>query len=252
MKSPLRRLVTTLAIFLLVGPSAVPGQFGAELGLAISGDFLSEHVQRGLERADETAHGRVAWRGESWRAAWDAYLPLRSAAPAEWRVEGGWGSDPAKKVSVEALARWSHFTRARSGMAEDTIEFGVEAKWLLPREVLVGAAAFHDVTLEATTAEGSVAYSLPLTKLGAYLDLRAWMGWSDARNWQPNAPGPRVAGGYGYLGAEATVPYRVGEVTSVVAGVSYSESWNAREEGSVQPRGGRRNLTWRIGVTFEF
>lgn len=252
MKSLMRSLAGPAVILLLFGANALRGQFGAEPGLTMSGELLSEHVHRGLERSDETVHMGIAWRGESWRAAGDAYAPLRSADPAEWRMEGGWGSSPAAGLQLEALARWSHFTRARVGMAEDTLELGARATWMLPREAQVGVAAFHDVTLEATTAEGSIGYSIPLTKLGAYLDLRGWIGWSDARDWRPEAPGPAIAGGYGYFGVEATLPYRVGAVTSVIVGVSYSESWNARDEGPEPQRGGRRNLIWKIGVSFEF
>lgn len=252
MKSLMRSPTIPLAILLLVGTNAAPGQSGVEPGLTLSGEFLSEYVHRGLERADETGHVRLEWRGESWRAAWDAHAPLRSAAAAEWRLEGGWGRSLATDFSIEASARWSHFTRTRGGMSEDALELGVGASWLLPREAKVGFAAFHDVTLEATTAEGSIGYSIPLTKLGAYLDLRGWIGWSDARDWRPDAPGPGLAGGYGYFGAEASLPYRIGELTSVVAGVTFSEAWNARDEGLEVARGGRRNLVWRIGVTFEF
>lgn len=228
------------------------GQPAAEPGIAVQVEFLSERIFRGLERGDETVSAGVSWRGESWRAAWRGHAPLRSEAPAEWNLEGGWLARPGGRVAVEALATWSHYPRARGGMAPDTFELGVRAWWTLPREVMVGLGGFHDLTLEATTGEASVLHSVALTRLGAYLDLRAFLGWSEARDWRPRAAGACRAGGYGYFGADATLPYRIGEFTSVVVGLGYSEAWNARDAGAYPDAGGRHNLTGRVGVTFDF
>lgn len=227
-------------------------QAGVEPGLVATGEFVSERMHRGLEQADQSAHVGVAWRGEAWNASWNAFVPVRSDDPAEWQLAGGWGRSLGENLSFETSLRWSHFTRVQGGMAEDTLEAGVAAAWLLPREVKLGAAAFRDFTLKATTVEGSLAYSHALTKLGAYLDLRGFLGWSEGDDWRPRGAGPPVAGGYGYFGAEAALPYRIGELTSVVLGVAYTEAWNARDEGHLPARGGRRNLVWRFGVTFEF
>lgn len=248
----MRRL--RIPLFLLAAVVAGPafGQSASEPGLAVSVDHLSERVFRGLERADDTAQVGVAWRGEAWRAAWKGYAPLRSDAPAEWRLEGGWGMKAGARASFETTLAWSHVTRPLGGMARDALEFGATVAWALPREAVVSVAAFHDFTHEATTGEAAVARGIPLTRLGAYLDLRAFVGWSDARDWLPRAAGGRVAGGYGYFGADAVLPYRIGEITSVTLGLSYSEAWNARDAGIFAGAGGRRNLAARIGVTFDF
>jgi hypothetical protein len=243
--------MTAMALF-LAAAGKTPGQPVAEPGLVATAEFVSERVHRGLERADRTAHVGIAWHGEAWRASGHAFTPVRSDDPAEWQLTAGWGRRAGANLAFESTLRWTHFTRAQGGMAEDTWEAGIAATWALPRDFKLTAAAYRDFTVEGDTAEGSLAYSVPLTRLGAYLDLRAYVGWSDGRDWRPHGAGARVAGGYGYHGVDAELPYRVGELTSVVLGVAYSEVWNAREEGHFSNRGGTRNLVWRLGLRYDF
>ncbi len=114
------------------------------------------------------------------------------------------------------------------------------------------AGYYRDFRLKAGTGEAELGFSLPLTKLGAFLDGRLFAGWSSAQNWRPDAAVPGVRGGYGYHGAEARLPYRVGGHTTLLAGVHFSETWNAREAGGVPGPKGRRNLGFTAGVSLDF
>lgn len=228
------------------------GRFDAEAAASVEVTWVSELVVRGLERGEQAVVTSLTGNTGAWRAALAATVDPGREGRSEWRAEAGWGRDLAGQLAVEASLAATMFSRPPAGSTRESIELGISASWQLPREVAVTLAGFHDFRLEANTVEAAVTWSVPLTRIGAYLDLRAVAGWSHAQDWRPRAPGPAIAGGYGYVGAAAEVPYRIGAYTSLVAGVAYSEVWNARDAGVLRGPNGRRNLVGRIGVSFDF
>lgn len=245
-----------LFVFAAVGSLGVLRAVSAPLDeeplALIDAGLVSEHVFRGLERAG--AAGRVALDGRAgaWRAGFLGIIPLDDDEPAEWRVSGGWGRGLGDNFVVRAEFAWARFSPVPLQGVRDSFEAGLSARWTLPREFAVVVGAYHDFRLDADTSEAALEYSLPLTRLGAYVDLRLVLGWSEGRDWRPRAPGARVADAYGYFGAAAELPYRVGANTSVVLGARFSETWNARDAGVFGGPNGRRNLVGEIGLRFDF
>lgn len=220
--------------------------------VTITTSLTSEHVFRGLERAGAAGQVALEGRAGAWHAGFLGTIPLDEIEPAEWRVSGGWGWGVGDNLVVGAEFAWTRSSHVPLQRVRDTLEAGITARWTLPRELVLALGAHHDFRLEADTAEAAFEYGLPLTRVGAYLDLRAFVGWSAGRNWQPSAFGSRVADGYGYFGAAAELPYRVGANTSVVIAGQYCETWNARTAGVPAGPKGRRNLGGEIGVRFDF
>lgn len=143
------------------------------------------------------------------------------------------------------------YSQARPGSAGDSFELGVKAAWPLGgwRPTI---AYFRDLQLGSDTVEGALEWSLPLTRLGAYVDGRFFTGWSAATDWRRGASGAVVRGGYGYAGIGAEIPYRVGEHVSLVAGVDLALTSNASGAGPLAGTAGDCNLAFRLGGRWDF
>jgi hypothetical protein len=145
-----------------------------------------------------------------------------------------------------------NFTSTLVGATERSLEAGLTANWSLVGGYTPSISVLHDFRLEADTAQASLAYSVALTRLGTYLELSAFAGWSDVRNARPATAGPRSRDGYGYWGGEAQIPYRVGAHTTVIAGLHATTTVGQGRALAASGRFARSNLWLTLGVSVDF
>lgn len=233
----------------LAGPAAALA--AAEPVTEIQAFWVSEHVVRGLERAGPSLQAGVDWASGPWRASAGTSRALTAQGWDETGIRLARSQEVGHSLRLVAEISWLRFGGYSPATVRDTVEAGLRAAWVLPSETSASVAWSHDLVRQANTAELAWERSWPLTRLGAYLDTRLWLGWSHAQDWRPEAAGPAVAGGYGYWGGALRLPYRVGAHTTLVAGLEFSEVWNAREAGWRPGPPGRRNLVAQIGVSFD-
>jgi len=227
-------------------------RFDGELKPTAEFVVASESVFRGLERAGHSAQAAVGVERGAFRGGLWASVPLRGGEADELRLDAAWRQPLGGQFELEAGVRMFRFLNAPAGAPRHSWEAGLKLSREMPGGLKPALGYYRDFRLQADTGEGELGFSVPLTRLGAFLDGRFFAGWSQADDWRPGASGPRVAGGYGYYGVEAKVPYRIGEHTTVLAGLHYSEAWNAREAGAVPGPKGRRNLGFTAGVSLDF
>lgn len=245
------RWLLACLVFLVATVAGRAAGWGEEPPATIDVSLLSEHVVRGVERAGAAARVEIAGGVGGWRARLAGIVPVARAESSEWLVAGAWGREVGERLGLSAGVTWTSFATGAREPAHDFLEFHADAAWNLPREFVATVSAAHDVELDATTLEAALAHSFALARWGAYLDGRAFAGWSDGRDWRRHT-GRRVRDAYGYWGIAAEIPYRVGGNASVVVGAEYSALWNHEAAGSLGGPKGRRNLTGRVGVRFDF
>lgn len=214
--------------------------------------FASREVARGLERSGAAIQGLADFAVGSFDGGVWLNQPFDDDDPREARIHGAWIREVSDQGHIELGARAYLLDSVPMGTKRQTGEAFICARWRIREGLEPRVAYFRDFGLRADTAEISVDWSLPLTKWGAYLDTRAWMGWSHAEKWRQDATGAAVRGGYGYGGVEARVPYRVGEHLTVELGTSCSEVWNARGEGAFVRSNRRTNVVATAGVSLDF
>lgn len=248
----MRRAFPCLGFLVAGAASGLAAPWTEEPVTTVETTWVSERVERGVERAGPAVQARVAWTGGPWRAA----AGLSRALTAEGLDEAGIRlariHEVGRVVEVEASLAWASAGGLPGTSPRDAWEAGLRVARRLPHDARISGAWWHDFSRRANTAEVALEHSWPLTRLGTYLDTRLWLGWIHAEDWRPEVAGPAVAGGYGYGGGAVELPYRVGAHTTLLAGLEFSTSWNARDAGWRAGLYGPRNLIGRIGVSFDF
>ncbi|HET7535086.1 MAG TPA: hypothetical protein VFJ90_01430 [Candidatus Didemnitutus sp.] len=211
-----------LAGWLLLLPCALVAQdeapFAADFG------YASRRVFRGIERSGDAMQASVALSQERWRGSLWANRPFDRAEPDEINLSAGYLAKISDQLSVDVGATQFWFGGVPAGATEQSFEAGAEAIWTARGGITTRMGYHHDFRLKADTVQGSFGYSMPLTKLGAFLELSVFAGWVHGSDVRPDASGPAVNDGYSYYGAEAHLPYRIGGHTTVVAGVHFADS----------------------------
>ncbi len=214
--------------------------------------YASRRIFRGIERTGDAAQASVALAQDGWRGNLWANHPFDRDEPDEVDFTAGYLAKVTDQVSIEVTATQFWFGNVQVNATKQSFEAGVEATWTGRGGITSGLAYHHDFRLAADTFQGSLGYSLPLTRLGAFLELNAFAGWVDGSDIRPDAPGPAVGDAYGFYGAEMHLPYRIGGHTTVVAGVHWagtvnqSRLWSPIGEGS-----GSRGWV-SLSVSFDF
>lgn len=223
-----------------------------ELSTTADAGYASRRVFRGVERSGDAMQASVGLAQAGWRGNLWASVPFESAEPDEVNLNVGYTAkvSDAFSVGIDATQFW--FGNPPAGATKQSFEAGVEATWSANGGMTTTLAYHHDFRLKADSVQGSLGYSFPLTKLGAFLELSAFAGWVDGSDIRPDAPGPAVGDGYGYFGAEAYLPYRIGGHTTIIAGVHFADTvgqsrlWSPIGAGS----GSRGWAT--LSVSFDF
>jgi hypothetical protein len=99
----------------------------------------------------------------------------------------------------------------------------------------------------------SLARSVALTGLGAFLDLNLFAGWATGEDWRPDAPGARRRDGYSYWGAETYLPYRIpGSRYTLVTGLHYADTTGRSPINGPFSLSGGQNFWVTLGVSLDF
>jgi len=214
--------------------------------------YASRHVFRGALRSRDAAQASAKVERSGWSADLRVNQPLRDDDPREVRFGVGHKWRVANRWVIEAGGTGYWYEKTPAWSVAQSLEAGVSVAWESGGRFTPGVAWYHDFELRADTVQASLGYSVPLAKLGAYLEGKFFAGWAEARDLRPDAAGPRVRDGYGYYGVEARVPYRIGEHTTLVASLNFADSVNQNRAWSPLGARGSPRVWGGLAVSFDF
>jgi len=214
--------------------------------------YASSYVFRGVERAGDSAQTAVEFNRDGFRGGLWVNQPFRSGDTREVSLNAAYAWRPADTLTLEASVVHAWFDEVPGGGVKRSLEAGLHAALAPIQGFTPGLEYDHDFRLRADTVQASLARSIALTKLGAFLELNFFTGWVRGDNWRPDGPGLRRHDSYGYWGAEAHVPYRVGPHSTVLAGLHYSDSFGRSITNGPFGRTPRAKLWVTLGVNLDF
>ena len=235
---------------LLIAP---PGVRGDEPP-ALRADFgyASRYVFHGVERAGQSAQAGMELAYDDFSGGVWTNLPFKSGEARESNLHAAYTWPPASGLTLEASVAHSWFGGVPGGGVKRTLEAGLTATFSAIDGFTPSLAYYHDFRLRADTVQASLARSIALTKLGAFLELNCFAGWATGDDWRTDAPGPRRHDSYGYWGGEARVPYRIGPHSMVTAGVHYADAFGRSAANGPFGLSSRRNLWVTLAVNLDF
>lgn len=234
-----------MAVLLWCGVGAVAAEWDDEPQVAVEVGARSRVLHRGVDLGGPTAGADLEWKSGRARAqaAWGE--AFRSGEIGSGSIGGAYHWELGEGFELAAVATHRRFAVARTGFGRrHSTEAGLALQRSLPTGPVLGLEVRHDVRLRAHYTELRLAGSLALTRLGAFLEWKAFAGWVAADDVLPDAVGPRRSDAYGYAGADFRVPYRVGERLQIVASAGISGTHGASVDWS--PR--RRADGWRTAL----
>ena len=248
------RFLPTISRLSLVALLAGPLGALADEPPAVRADFsyASRYVFRGVERAGSSAQTTVELSRDDLRGGVWTNVPFAGGAGREMNVNAAYAWHATGDLTLVASVSHSWFSGAPAGDTKRTFETGLTATLAAINGFTPSIAYYHDFRLRADTVQASLARGLALTKLGAFLDLSLFAGWATGDDWRPDEPGPQRHDNYGYWGAEAHLPYRVGPHSTVIAGLHYSDAFGRSGTNGPFGRTARQNLWVTLGVSLDF
>lgn len=214
--------------------------------------YASNYVFRGVERAGDSTQAAVELNRGNFRGGLWINQPFDSGDTREVSLSTAYAWRPADAVTLEASVAHTWFDDVPGGGVKRSFEAGLSATLAPVGGFTPGLAYYHDFHLRTDTVQASLARSIALTKLGAFLELNFFAGWVSGNDWRPDAPGPRRTDGYGYWGGEAHVPYRVGPHSTVVAGLHYADNFGRSATNGPFGRTRHGKLGVTLGVNLDF
>ena len=179
-------------------------------------------------------------------------LPFKSGEAHEANLNAAYTWQPASGPALEASVAHSWFSDVPGEDVKRSFEAGLTATFSVVHGFTPSLAYHHDFRLRSDTAQASLARSIALTKLGAFLELDFFAGWATGDDWRPDAPGSRRHDSYGYWGGEARVPYRVGPHSTITAGLHYADAFGRSATNGPFGRLARHNLWVTLGLNLDF
>ncbi len=229
----MRKLSLTLG--LLVAGAVLSARLGAT-NYVVTADFpyASKYVFRGLPLAGASFQPSVRlMAGNSYASLWlnqsfkaNPKPKLDFNAGHSFQLDRGW--------SLDAGATLYYYPQAdtRAGVPGHTFEGYLGLSGAISG-TNVGAYLFRDFDLDATTAQGTASYSVPLNA-SATLSLSGAVG----------CVVPDHGTGYAYCSLGAAVPCKLGDATTLTVGANWATHDLA---GS-----GKNNLWFTAGLTVAF
>lgn len=214
--------------------------------------YASSYVFRGVERAGDSAQTAVEFSRDGFRGGLWVNQPFNRNGTREVSLNAAWVWRPADTLTLETSVAHAWFNHVPGGGVDRSLEAGLSAM-LAPVEGFTPSLAYyHDFRLRADTMQASLARSIALTKLGAFLELNLFAGWASGDDWRPDAPGSRHHDSYGYWGGEVNLPYRAGPHSTVVAGLHYADSFGRAVTDGPFGLSSHRHLWVTLGVNLDF
>ena len=215
-------------------------------------DFASKYVFRGLERAGASTQATGEFSRDNLRGGAWINLPLAGGKGSEADLNVAYSWQALSGMKWEASARQYWVGKVAADGLRQSFEAGISAA-LAPFNGFTPSVAFYyDLRLHADTTQVSLTRSIPLTGMGAFLDLNFFAGWVVGKNWRPDAPGPARSDGYSYWGADANLPYRIGPHSTVVGGLHFTDASGHSDANGPLVRSAGRNLWVTLGVSLDF
>lgn len=251
----MRRAFSLLALSLSAFVVAAAAAWDDELAPQFEAGFSTRAAVRGLEQAREGSFASLRVEGESFRADVSWHQSFRRGD--EHLGTLGFGYDVWKGSESSALALL--VTHRRFGEAEGrgrgvehTTEVGVRLTATPVGAFVPSLAYFRDLRRDADIVEGRVSREFALTRWGAFLNTSFFAGWIDASDVVPGRNAPSVSDGYAYWGADARLPYRVGERTMIVLAAHVSAADGASGAWSPRPHASRTRAGLSLSLTYDF
>lgn len=248
-----RKIIASL-LLLALGAGATALRADEESPRRVDLMYGSRGVVAGVERTGATLQTDAVWQGEAWRALAEVATPFAADEERRATVGAGYrwllGEDEAWRVEAALRHTW-----AERGLAS-------EARRMLTADISVTLPAIrrftpsvdyaHDFRRQADLVQVALAHSIALTKLGAFVDGKIFSGWAAGEDWRPDAAGLARADSYEYWGVEASVPYRIGLHTTVVAGLHYTSERGRSELNGPSGLSRGQNFWITFGVSLDF
>ncbi len=239
-----------MGVFLLLLVSFVRAEEAPPLRVDVA--YASSHVFRGVERAGDSVQAGVEFSRDRLRGGLWVNQPFDGDDTREVDLNAAYVWQPADAFTLEASLAHAWFDEVPGGGVDRALEAGLTVTLTPMGGCTPSLAYYHDFRLRADTVQTSVARSIALPKLGAFLEVNLFAGWVSGDDWRPDAPGPRRHDSYGYWGGEVELPYRVGAHTTVVAGLHYADSFGRSATNGPFGRASGDNLWVTLGVTLDF
>jgi uncharacterized protein (TIGR02001 family) len=235
---------------LLAGAPAMP----AEEAPLVSADlgYASRYVFRGVDKTGAATQAGLEFARDNFSGGLWTNQPFKRGEGSEVNLNAAYSAQVGKSLTLEASARNYWFDGGPAGATKHSFEAGVSATLAPIQGFTPGLAYYHDFRLRADTTQATLAYSIALTGIGTFLDLNLFAGSSTGDDWRPDAPGPNRHDSYGYWGAEAHLPYRIGLHSTLVAGLHYAEAGGRSTANGPFGLSGGQNLWFTLGVSLDF
>jgi hypothetical protein len=218
----------------------------------VDAGYTSAHVFRGVERARDSMHAGIELNHEHFRAQLWGNQPFRRGDAGELSLGATTAWQPADGLGLEFSLNHTWFGHVPGGGLTRAFEAGLSATLPPVRGFAPTLALCHDFRLQADTAQLSLARSVALTRLGAFLELNFHAGLVKGRDWRPDAAGPRRRDGYGYWGADAQLPYRFGAHSTLVTGLHYADSIGRSPVNGPFGRSSAAKLWVTLGLSLDY
>jgi hypothetical protein len=212
----------------------------------------TDAVYRGIERSSEGAFAAIEVAYAGFSGGLGLRQPFDGDEPRQVDLGAGYSWRLNEMVAVDFSARHFWFGRTAGNSIDKSFEIGAALAWTTPGGFVPRLGYYRDLQLDADTVHGSLAYEMALTRWGTFLEISAFVGWSEAKKLKSPFDGAEVRDSYTYFGGEAVLPYRIGEITVVSAALSYSSTNGQRSAWSPAARGGASRLGARLQVAWEW
>ncbi len=215
--------------------------------------YASSYVFRGVERANASAQATAELNAGDFRAGLWTSQPFDRDETSELNLSAAYTWHATEVVALEFSAAHGWFNQATGGGVARSFETGVTATFAPIAGFTPSAGYFRDFRFRADTTQVALARSIALTKLGTFLDLNFFAGWSAGKNWRPDATGlDSRRDGYGYWGGEVQLPYRISRLTTVLLGLHYADTFERWAPNGAFGGASRGNLWVTFGVNLDF
>ncbi len=215
--------------------------------------YASRYISRGLEQAGASTQASLGLARGSLRGGLWANLPTGGGEKREVDLSASYLWPTEQGYSLELSARNYWVGGAAAAGVQHSFEAGIVALAPALSGYTPSLAYYRDVRLRADTMQVSLAHSIALTQLGAFLDLNFFAGWRTGTDWRPDAPGPRRQDSYGYWGVEAHLPYRFpGSPVTLTGGLHYANATGHSSVNGPFSLSEGQNLGITLGVSLDF
>ncbi|MDP2138266.1 MAG: hypothetical protein Q8J74_10460 [Candidatus Didemnitutus sp.] len=245
----MRRLCSLL---IFAAFTAALGAWEDELLTKLEFGFATNVAVEGIERAGEGVRAGVDFSSAGFRGEVTIHQPFDRGEPRVSRLALRHSWTIGEEFSLGLSARHFRQDGAPANVTRHRSQLGAVLAWTRVDGWTPSVAYHRDLRLQADLAEVRLARSLALPNLGAFLEWSVFAGWIDAADARPDAAGAAVSDTFSYYGAEARLPYRVGERTMLVVTGRLSGATGNAAFWSPTGRSGGTRAGVDLSVTFDF